>query len=530
MKSINKLNHSWETVNIEYKSAKGGFPNSFWETFSAFANTNGGTIILGVKEKKRKFVPDGLSLEQVERYKKKFWDDAHNKTCVSVPLLMEDDVEIFKLEEGGYILHFHIPRAAYNLRPVYITLNPFGHTYIRNHEGDYLCTDDQVRQMFSDANHLRTSADSRILKNYTIDDIDSLTLRQYRRVFDKIHENHPWNGLPDDVFLENIGAYRKDRMSSEEGFTVAGILMFGKTSCITDQSCLPWFFPDYREHLSENPAERWSDRLYPDGTWEANLYQFYLKVLPRIAQLLPVPFLLAEDGITRVEQTTAHTALREALANACIHASYTQIGNITIDRYVDSVVISNPGTMLVSLEEYFDGHSSICRNPLLQKMFVFIGIGEKAGSGADTILKGWRDNNWIDPIVFTNFNPDSTEITLSVEKLTETSDKQAINRVASDKRAINRGGNEQQAINLSPNGKTSDKQAIKSSSTLKTSDKFSQILDFIRKKGEINTDAIAKHIGLSLPRTGHYLRILAAEGKVKALGANKKRTYILSDV
>lgn len=485
-----------EGIEIEYKSAKGGFPGSFWETFSAFANTNGGTIILGIKEKNKKLTPDGLTLEQVTSYKKKFWDDAHNKSCVSVPLLMEKDVEIAEIENNSHIIKFHIPRASYDLRPVYLTLNPFGHTYIRSHEGDYLCSDDKVREMFSDANHLRNSADARILMNYTIDDLDMPTLRQYRRAFDNRHEGHPWSGLSDDVFLENIGAYRKDRTSSEEGFTVAGLLMFGKSESITDQSCLPWFFPDYREHLSSNPDERWSDRIYPDGTWQANLYQFFTRVFPKISQLLPTPFRLAEDGVTRIEQTTAHTALREALANACIHASYTQIGNITIDRYPNSVVISNPGTMLVSLDEYYEGHNSICRNPVLQKMFVLIGIGEKAGSGADTILKGWSDNNWTAPVIFEKQNPDTIEISLAVEK---TSDKSE---------------NERQ---------TSDKRAIKHTA----SDKSSQIIDFIARNGECSTDAIAKHIGLSLPRTGHYLRILASEGKIVAKGANKNRTYLL---
>lgn len=171
-----------EGAEVEYKSAKGGFPQSFWSSFSAFSNTNGGALVLGVKEKNGKFVPDGLTEAQVMSYRKKFWDDAHNKACVSIPLLMESDVEEIQTEGGSYLLVFHIPRAAYNLRPVYLTLNPFGNTYRRRHEGDYVCTDDEVRQMFSDANNLKSSADSRILRGYTMNDIDLPTLQRYRRV------------------------------------------------------------------------------------------------------------------------------------------------------------------------------------------------------------------------------------------------------------------------------------------------------------------------------------------------------------
>lgn len=104
---------------MEYKSAKGGFPGSFWETFSAFANTQGGVIVLGMKEKNGKFTPDGLTEEQLA---------AHNKSCVSIPLLTERDVEEHVMEDGVRLLVFSIPKAPYYLCPVYLTLNPFGHT------------------------------------------------------------------------------------------------------------------------------------------------------------------------------------------------------------------------------------------------------------------------------------------------------------------------------------------------------------------------------------------------------------------
>ena len=269
--------------------------------------------------------------------------------------------------------------------------------------------------MYSDANNMRASADSRILRSYSIDDIDMLTLHQYRRAYDIKHENHPWTEVDDKQFLENIGAYRKDRATSTEGFTVAGMLMFGKSNSITDPECCQEFFPDYREHLIDDSRIRWTNRIYPDGTWEANLYQFFTRVLPLLQHALPVPFSLDNNQI-RNNTTTAHVALREALANSLIHAAYTVRGNIVIDRYFDRIILSNPGTMLISMEEYYEGGHSVCRNPVIQKMFVFLGIGEKGGTGADVIAKGWKDNGWSIPTVEEKSNPDRIETCLKLGK------------------------------------------------------------------------------------------------------------------
>jgi predicted HTH transcriptional regulator len=49
---VEELMEKKESAEIEFKSAAGGFPKAFWETYSSFANTNGGTIVLGIKEKK----------------------------------------------------------------------------------------------------------------------------------------------------------------------------------------------------------------------------------------------------------------------------------------------------------------------------------------------------------------------------------------------------------------------------------------------------------------------------------------------
>lgn len=48
-------------------------------------------------------------------------------------------------------------------------------------------------------------------------------------------------------------------------------------------------------------------------------------------------------------------------------------------------------------------------------MFVFLGIGEKGGTGADVIAKGWKDNGWSIPTVEEKSNPDRIETCLKLE-------------------------------------------------------------------------------------------------------------------
>ncbi len=408
---IKAMARQGETSEVEFKSARGGFPGSFWESYSAFANTNGGTIVLGVVEKNNQFFFDGLTEETILRYKKNFWDCAHNRGKISICLPRESDVRIKQIE-GSYILICDIPRASYEQRPVYISPNPLGNTYRRNHEGDYLCTDAEVRRMFSDAEHDRHSQDGRILVGYNFErDIDKETLFQYRQTLASLQPTHPWIGIGDMDFLKKIGAYATEYETGKEGFTLAGILMFGKYESITNQSGLPMYFVDYQERIAtDNPDVRWTHRIYPDGTWEANLYQFYVRIYNRLIQSLPRPFMM-KDGV-RQEEMPAHDAVREALINCIVHQDVNAPGHIIVKRTDDSLAFMNQGMMLVSQQQYFEGGRSICRNPILQKMFMMLGRAEKAGSGVDKIVGGWKFLGWPRPTVVEKIRPDYVELTM----------------------------------------------------------------------------------------------------------------------
>ena len=411
---INTIITHDESADLEFKTASGGFPKSLWETYSAFANTNGGIIILGIRERNGHLQIEGLTPEQIQQYKKQFWNDVNNPDCVSYNLLVDRDV-IEGEYEGKKLLLIRVPRATRSQRPVYCTSNPFrGHTYKRNNEGDYKCTNEEVKRMLADADDAHPQ-DSRILTNYSIDDIDTLSLKQYRQYFTSRQPAHPWLALTDIELLEKLGGYRKDRELNMEGFTLAGILMFGKTESITDPACVADYFPDFREYLGDESMTRWSDRICPDGTWEANLFQFYRRVYNRLITILPRPFRL-EQGI-RQDDLPTHVAIREALVNTLIHCDYSEKGSIVIEQRRNKLLFRNPGTLLISRNQYYNGGESICRNKSLQKMFMMIGFSEKAGSGVNKIMQGWQTASWTSPYVNELNRPDRVELILPLVSL-----------------------------------------------------------------------------------------------------------------
>ena len=121
-----------------------------WETYSAFANTYGGVILLGVKEREDgTFETVGLTPVEAEHLRQDFWNTVSNRSKVSAVLPIESEVEVLEAD-GGMVVAIHVPRAPREERPVYINGDLFAGTYRRRGEGDYRCTRQEISAMLRD--------------------------------------------------------------------------------------------------------------------------------------------------------------------------------------------------------------------------------------------------------------------------------------------------------------------------------------------------------------------------------------------
>ena len=180
---------------------------------------------------------------------------------------------------------------------------------------------------------------------------------------------------------------------------------------ITDE--LPNYFLDYREHLSNDT--RWTDRVCSgDGTWSGNIFDFYYKVIDRLTADVKKPFRI-DSSLMRIDDTPIHKSLRECLANALIHADFYGRRGIVIDKEFRKIVIANPGTFRISIEEAIGGGISDARNGRIFNMFALISVGERSGTGICDVYHVWDENGFKKPSFAETVDPDRVTLTLEID-------------------------------------------------------------------------------------------------------------------
>lgn len=405
--NIRKFDEYRENNRLEVKKTKGGLPDSLWETYSSMANCYGGVILLGVVEKSDgSFVTTGL--RDVEKLRKDFWNTVNNRKKVSINLLSDDDVESYEVN-GDVVLVIHIPRAQREYKPIYINDDLFGGIFRRNGEGDYHCTKGEVKAMLRD--QTEETSDMKVLEDFEMSDLNMDTVHAYRNRHAAYRAEHVWEGLTDEEYLERIGAVKRIKEDKKLHPTAAGLLMFGEEYRILYE--YPEYFLDYREML--DPTIRWTDRVQStSGDWTGNLFDFFFRVYSKLVKDLKIPFKL--EGITRIDDTPVHRALREALANCLVNTDFFVARGVVIKKDASAIVMENPGYIRTGRDQMLKGGISDPRNKTLMKMFNMIGIGERARSGVPDIYTIWESQGWKEPIVEEQYNPDRTILTLTFTK------------------------------------------------------------------------------------------------------------------
>lgn len=483
MIDFNNLEKYRENNRIEAKKAMGGLPGSIWETYSAFANTLGGVILLGVEEWPDKTL-HAVDLPDPDKLIKEFWNNVNNPNKTSVNLLSSKDVFVQEVD-GNHIVVINVPRAERSYRPVYLHGNPLS-TYRRNGEGDYKCTKEEYQAMVRDAS-VKTQ-DMLVLNEMDMSVFNKESVRSYRQRMRLSRPGHVWEALEDEDFLMKLGAVGIGSDGKKHP-TSAGLLMFGNEYDIVREYNA--YFLDYQEQYDADT--RWTDRIISSsGDWSGNVYDFYFRVYNKLTQDIKVPFKM-EGGI-RVDDTSVHQALREALANCLVNADYYGRQGLVVIKKRDGITMSNPGNFRIEIDTAKSGGVSDPRNGTMLKMFNLIDIGERAGSGIPNIFRVWREQGWTAPVISENFDPDRIMLSLAFKK----SDDKKVTIKSDDKKV-----------------------------TIKSARQKNEIITYLTDHVSAKNTDIAELLGVKSTRVKQLLKELLDEGVVVAEGNNKNRVYKL---
>ena len=119
--------HDIEWDDFEVKEARRELPKNIWESVSAFANSSGGWIVLGVTQHKKNFEITGI--DNAEKIEQDFITVLRSKNKFNIVILPV--CKKYKIE-NKIVLAFYIPSAE--IKPVYF--NSLQNTFIRTASGE----------------------------------------------------------------------------------------------------------------------------------------------------------------------------------------------------------------------------------------------------------------------------------------------------------------------------------------------------------------------------------------------------------
>lgn len=482
--------HEWD--DFEVKEAKNRLPKDIWKTVSAFANTEGGYIVLGIQDKgKGDFEISGLG--DVEKLQSDFLTTLRGE---KFNIQLSSKGHLINVDEKQ-VLSFKINSMPGVCKPIYYG-GDIRNSYIRQGSGDQKCSREEINRMLREASEL--SSDSMIMEGYNIDNIDIESIDIYRKYLRLKDPESPFLLLEVGEFLKKLGCIAVKQNGNNDELTMAGLLLFGNEDSIRTR------FPSYELDIYLVPGDDmvaegtiWQDRKI----YEENLIRTYLSAINYLKGKVEIPFAFAPDGITRTEEVPIVIAIREALVNMLIHRDYFDNTQSRIKIFPRKIEMFNPGSSPKSIEEIIENSITVPRNPVIAKVFRLVGWSEIAGSGMMKIFNNLKKIGYKKPVIENSVPGYFFKITFLMEE-----ENIYIRRIQNsmDDSVI-------ESLNESINNSINE--------PVKLTEAQKKIIDEIRYNKKITYDELASLMGRDKATIRRNIRKLKDLKIVKRIGSNK---------
>ncbi|AWE43322.1 AAA family ATPase [Actinobaculum sp. 313] len=382
-----------DDARVEAKAAVRDIPKGIWESVSAFANTEGGLIILGLDESQSFAPANGFNAARIENALIAGLDNAEraNPKVLPVPQYQVDRAEI----DGAQVVWARIePLSATPDRPAPCHVVAQGlerGSYKRVGDADKHLTTYEVHLLRT--RHVNDHADRTPVDGHTFNDLDpDLVSRTIERV--QASGSRALAGVaPDD----HVSALQRLNALTDDGTpTLAGYLALG----IYPQQEYPQLTIDVAVHpgiaKSQDPTVRFLDRRNCDGP----LPQAIDDAVHTVVRNLRTRRIVEGTRGTDVPEIP-EDVLREAIANAAMHRDYSHFvtgQQVAVNVYADRVEVINPGGFWGdrTKENVTDGHSA-SRNGDLARLLTVVPmpgnrstVCENQGSGVIRMVNEMR--------------------------------------------------------------------------------------------------------------------------------------------
>lgn len=377
--------------SVEIKSGAGGFPASIVDSLSAFANGEGGTVLLGLDEAADFTPANGFDAVRIR--------DALAGACadkMEPPLRLQIDIEEF---EGARIVRADVPELDPVAKPCFVKARgAYQGSFIRGGDGDRRLTQYEVTQLL--ANRTQPTSDQEVVANATLADLDdelvegllAMSRRRSPRAFDKLDTT--------DALVRLGVAARGD--DGEIHPTLAGLLSLGAYP----QQHFPQLFisfvvlPGVRMGQVSPDGARFLDNQTITGPIPIMVTDAVAAMIRNMRKAAVVKGIGREDRYDYPIEV-----IRELVVNAVMHRDYSpdsRGAQVQIELYADRLVVKSPGGLYGSVSVDMlgsDDQVSTSRNRTLAAILSDLPlpngrgetICENRGSGIPQVMASLRE-------------------------------------------------------------------------------------------------------------------------------------------